>query len=221
MFERNFPLQCCSLSYDKVSSFPSHFVEYYTVQAFFITSDLDPKLMLKKNDLIIIRKVYTFIQFHLSRRLNHCATVRIARNSLRFIPVYGGSKLSTTWLSPSSTNCLGSMQAVISPKLSQNGQICSQWWPFLLILCWVWEGEQSGMSVRPGLKAQLARGNAFRANRSGPKQHLPLKPDIVPCKTVKGHWTKGVYEELFYTTGKTAPLTLSFWVGFQIRKDNP
>ena len=54
------------------------------------------------------------------------AIARIARNTTRFSPWYGGSTLSTTLPMLNSTSCLGSMRAIHSSTWLQNGPTSSQ-----------------------------------------------------------------------------------------------
>ena len=64
-------LQRCPLSYDQARCIHLLFVECYAVQAFSIASNLDPKLMPKRQDQIPMRKVCTLIQSLVSRHPNH------------------------------------------------------------------------------------------------------------------------------------------------------
>ena len=64
-------LQTSPLSDDQACCFHPPFIECYVVQAFSITSDLFPKLMLKITNQIVIRKVCTVIQSLQSHRPDH------------------------------------------------------------------------------------------------------------------------------------------------------
>ena len=61
----------CALSHDQARCIHPPFVECFTIQAFSIASDFDPKLMPKKQSQITMRKVWIVIQSLLSRRPNH------------------------------------------------------------------------------------------------------------------------------------------------------
>ena len=64
-------VQHCPLSCDQARCIHQPFVECYTVQAFSIVSNLDPKLVPKEQDQIPMRKVCTLIKSLVSRLPNH------------------------------------------------------------------------------------------------------------------------------------------------------
>ena len=68
---RNGWLQRCQLSYDQARCMHPPSIKYYVIQAFSITSDFDPKLMLKEQNQITMRKVCIVMQNFLLCRPNH------------------------------------------------------------------------------------------------------------------------------------------------------
>ena len=68
---REVKLQRCSLSHDQACCFHPPFVDVMQYKPFFITSNLDSKLMLKETDQIVMRKANTVIRSLLLCRPNY------------------------------------------------------------------------------------------------------------------------------------------------------
>ena len=102
-------LRHCSLSYDQARSIQPPFVECYP-----IASKVDPQLMSKEKDLIIMKKIFTVVQFFLSRRFKWPFGLRPGSRDTPYVSHLFTKSQNCLWPLSTSTisNRWGSMGAV-------------------------------------------------------------------------------------------------------------
>ena len=237
-------LQRWPLSYNQACCFPLRFIKCWVVQAFSISSNLDPKLV-PKNWIRTRWEKFALVyhSFCCVDRITNRATARIARNPFRLSLFHGGSILSMTYPESSGTNWFGSMRARTSRRASKTGEpICSGRRHILPLpqypcsnknnVCQAHFGKEvtrSGPAVKEVRTWNCSRGSNLAPNSIGswspptrsqntfqvdPKQSPLLTPDMTFFEAKKSHWTDKPWERL---CGTRRDRVLRAWAYFDFR----